>query len=92
MKLMKILVTMTMMTTFLQPVKADMLSDIINGRFDFSSNIFQEEEDSKELGEDHGLDNGEYYSWDDLYLCTYCYDTEVIIDPYGSNDEIWFGY
>lgn len=75
---------------FLLPAKADFLSDIFNGNYQISSNILNEEVEVV-LGEDHGLDNGEHYSWDNLYLCTYCYETEVIIDPYSNND-VWFEY
>lgn len=86
---MKSLLILIMMI-YLLPARADILSDIINGNYDFSSDITYEKED---LEEDHGLDNGEYYSWDNLYLCTYCYDTEVIIDPYASsNNDVWFSY
>lgn len=73
---------------YLLPAEADILSDIINGTYEEPSNISYESED---IGENHDLDNGEIYHWDDLYLCTYCYDTEVILDPYGSEDEIGFG-
>lgn len=82
------------MMIFLLPAKADILSDIFNGKYDVPEDISYESTET-DLGEDHGLDNGEHYSWDDLYLCSYCYDTEVIIDPYGnmgqpeSDDEVW---
>jgi hypothetical protein len=87
--------------TFLLPAKADILLDIMNNNYQNVFGIMNKDyedvpdttyEEYKNLREDHDLDNGEAYSWDNLYLCTYCYDTEVIIDPYGSNDEIWFGY
>lgn len=29
--------------------------------------------------------DAEHYSWDDIYLCQYC-ETEIIIDPYASNE------
>lgn len=82
---MKALLILILMIWMLQ-AKSDILSDIING-------VYEEPEDISyiNLGEDHGLDNGEVYHWDDLYLCTYCYDTEVILDPYGSNDEVGLG-
>jgi hypothetical protein len=72
---------------YLLPAKADILSDIINGIYEEPSNISYEPEEPEE---DYGMDNGEAYHWDNLYLCTYCYDTEVILDPYGSEDEIGF--
>ena len=75
---------------YLLPAKADFLLDIMNGNYEEISTISDVEE--IDIGEDHGLDNGEHYSWDNLYLCTYCYDTEVIIDPYGSKDDVWFSY
>lgn len=75
------------MMIYLLPAKADILLDIINGTYEEPSNISYEPEDPEE---DHDLDNGEAYHWDNLYLCTYCYDTEVIIDPYGSEDEVRF--
>lgn len=71
---------------YLLPAKGDILSDIFNGKYEEPSEISYEPESS---GEDHDLDNGEVYHWDDLYLCTYC-DTEVIVDPYGLEDEIGF--
>lgn len=89
MKLMLIFILILGMICLL-PAKADVLSDIINGKYEFISDISYEK--PVDLGEDHGLDNGEYYSWDNLYLCTYCYDTEVILDPYGSNNDVWLGY
>jgi hypothetical protein len=73
-----------LMMIYLLPAKADILLDIINGTYEEPSDI------SYEPYEDHGLDNGEHYSWDNLYLCTYCYDTEVILDPYGSENEVGF--
>jgi hypothetical protein len=72
-----------LMMICLLPAKADMLSDIINGKYEEAENISYEEP-----SEDHDMDNGEVYHWDDIYLCTYCYDTEVILDPYGSDDEV----
>lgn len=77
-----------MLMILCQTSQADILSDIINGTYEEPSDITYDVEDA---GEDHGLDNGEVYHWDNLYLCTYCYDTEVIIDPYGSNNEVGFG-
>lgn len=77
-----------MMLLFLLPAKADILLDIMNGIYEEPSNISYEDN----IGEDHGLDNGEHYSWDNLYLCTYCYDTEVIIDPYSSKNDVWLDY
>lgn len=74
------------MMIYLLPAKADILSDIINGKYEETEDIPYEED----LGENHDLDNGEVYHWDNLYLCTYCYDTEVILNPYGSEDEIGF--
>lgn len=71
-----------LMMIYLLPAKADILSDIINGKYEEKEDISYEEP-----SEDHDLDNGEYYSWDNLYLCTYCYDTEVIIDPYEDFTE-----
>jgi len=88
-RLMKSILILTVMI-FLLPAKADVLLDIINGKYEFISDISYEE--PIDLGEDHGLDNGEHYSWDNLYLCTYCYDTEVILDPYGSKNDVWLGY
>lgn len=73
-----------LMMIYLLPARADILSDIINGKYE------ETEEISYEPTEDHDLDNGEVYHWDDIYLCTYCYDTEVILDPYGSDDEVGF--
>ena len=75
------------MMIYLLPAKADILLDIINGKYEEPLSISYEPED---IGEDHDLDNGEAYHWDALYLCTYCYDTEVILDPYGSENEIGF--
>jgi hypothetical protein len=75
------------MMIYLLPAKADILLDIINGTYEEPSDISYEPE---EPHEDHGLDNGEIYHWDNLYLCTYCYDTEVILDPYGSENEVGF--
>ena len=63
---------------YLLPARADILLDIMNGNYQVSEDISYEED----LGEDHGLDNGEHYSWDNLYLCSYCQNPEVIIDPY----------
>jgi hypothetical protein len=74
-----------LMMICLLPVRADILSDIINGKYEETEDISYEEP-----SEDHELDNGEIYHWDDIYLCTYCYDTEVILDPYGSDDEVGF--
>lgn len=74
-----------LMMICLLPARADMLSDIINGKYEETEGISYEEP-----SEDHDIDNGEVYHWDDLYLCTYCYDTEVILDPYGSDDEVGF--
>jgi hypothetical protein len=71
------------MMIFLLPAEADILSDIFNGKYEEPEAISYEPQETFEE-EDHGLDNGEHYTWDDLYLCTYCYDTEVIIDPYGD--------
>ena len=82
---MKGIILLTMMMTCLLPVRADILSDIINGKYEETEDISYEEP-----SEDHDLDNGEIYHWDDIYLCTYCYETEVILDPYGSNDEVGF--
>jgi hypothetical protein len=76
-----------LMMIYLLPAKADILLDIINGTYEEPSDISYEPE---EPHEDHGLDNGEAYHWDNLYLCTYCYDTEVILDPYGSENEVGF--
>ena len=42
--------------------------------------------------EDHGLDNGEVYHWDNLYLCTYCYNTEVVLELSESEYDIRFNY
>ena len=78
------------MMIYLLPAKADILLDIINGKYEEPLSISYEPEEPEEAGEDQGLDNGEAYHWDNLYLCTYCYDTEVIIDPYGSEDEVRF--
>ena len=72
---------------YLLPAKADVLLDIIYGKYEEPLDISYKHEEPEE---DHGLDNGEHYSWDNLYLCTYCYDTEVILDPYGSDNEIRF--
>ena len=72
-----------LMMICLLPARADILSDIINGKYEETEDI-----SSEEPSEDHDLDNGEVYHWDNLYLCTYCYDTEVILDPYGSDDEV----
>jgi hypothetical protein len=72
-----------LMMICLLPVRADILSDIINGKYEETEDISYEEP-----SEDHDLNNGEIYHWDDIYLCTYCYDTEVILDPYGSDDEV----
>jgi hypothetical protein len=72
-----------LMMICLLPVRADILSDIINGKYEETEDISYEEP-----SEDHELNNGEIYHWDDIYLCTYCYDTEVILDPYGSDDEV----
>lgn len=66
---------------FLLQAEADILSDIFNGKYPEVEEISYEPQETFEE-EDHGLDNGEHYTWDNLYLCTYCYDTEVIIDPY----------
>lgn len=74
-----------MMMIYLLPARADILSDIINGKYEETEDISYEEP-----SEDHDLDNGEVYHWDNIYLCTYCYDTEVILDPYGSDDEVGF--
>ena len=74
-----------MMMICLLPARADILSDIINGKYEETEDISYEEP-----SEDHDLDNGEVYHWDNLYLCTYCYDTEVILDPYGLDDEVGF--
>jgi hypothetical protein len=74
-----------LMMIYLLPAKADILLDIINGTYEEPSDITYEPE---EPHEDHALDNGEVYHWDNLYLCTYCYDTEVILDPYGSENEV----
>jgi hypothetical protein len=82
---MKGIILLTMMMICLLPVRADILSDIINGKYEETEDISYEEP-----SEDHDLDNGEIYHWDDIYLCTYFYDTEVILDPYGSNDEVGF--
>ena len=41
-----------LMMIYLLPAKADVLSDIINGKYDFESDISYEEEE-KDLGEDH---------------------------------------
>lgn len=78
-----------LMMIYLLPAKADILLDIMNGMYEEPLSISDKTEDYEE---DHGIDNGEAYHWDDLYLCTYCYNTEVIIDPYGSEDEIRFSY
>ena len=75
------------MMIYLLPAKADILLDIINGKYEEPLSISYEPEDPEE---DNSLDNGEAYHWDNLYLCTYCYDTEVILDPYGSENEIGF--
>lgn len=94
---MKKLLVILMMAAFLQQARADMLSDIFNGNYvflqDIPDNSTECEKENNDLGEDHELDNGDHYSWDDLYLCSYCYNPEVIIDPYGSSeDEVWFSY
>lgn len=76
---------------FLMPAKiakADILLEIFKGNYYTPMNqpLLQqpEEENYARYGEDHGLDNGEHYSWDNLYLQDYYY-TEVIIDPYGAS-------
>ena len=74
-----------LMMIYLLPARADILSDIINGKYEETEDISYEEP-----SEDHDLDNGEVYHWAEIYLCTYCYDTEVILDPYGSDDEVGF--
>ena len=63
---------------YLLPAKADMLLDIMYGTYDFSEEVSYESEEKE--------DEAEIYHWDNLYLCTYCYDTEVIIDPYGLEE------
>lgn len=79
---------------FLLPAKADMLSDIINGKYNYPSDTYdKEEEDEEEYARsDYEAANGEHYSWDNIYLCSYCYDTEVIINPYSSNNDVLFSY
>lgn len=42
----------------------------------------------RDQGEDHSLDNGEHYSWDNLYLCQFC-DTEIIIEDYSDLREVY---
>ncbi len=80
------LILMTMAICLL-PARADILLDIMNGVYqeplDITDDCDNEESDSSEA---------EHYSWDNLYLCTYCYDTEVIIDPYRSENEVGFSY
>lgn len=78
-----------LMMIFLLPARADILLDIMNGTYPELSNTSYGPEEPEE---DYSTDNGEAYHWDNLYLCTYCYNTEVIIDPYGSEDEIGFSY
>jgi hypothetical protein len=79
--------TIVIMMTFPLLGKSDILSDIINGYY---REPVITSYDSAELGENHDLDNGEVYHWDEIYLCTYCYDTEVILDLYESNNEVGF--
>ena len=76
---MKILILMILTL----PVRADILLDIINGKYEEPSDISYKDYESEYLGEDHGLDNGEHYSWDNLYLCSLC-GIEVIVDPYAD--------
>ena len=70
--------------------KADMLSDLFNSIYtpvyNYDKIPSEVVNESNELGEDHGLDNGEHYSWDNIYLCQYC-DIEVISDPYGDSQS-----
>jgi hypothetical protein len=42
----------------------------------------------QDQGEDHSLDNGEHYSWDNIYLCQFC-DTEIIIEDYSDLREVY---
>lgn len=82
-----------LMMIYLLPAKADVLLDIINGKYEFSSNTSYEslEESDEQLGS--GDNEPEHYSWDNLYPCHYC-GIEVIVDPYAetSQDEILFDY
>lgn len=40
-----------------------------------------EPQNNDDYSSDESYANGEYYSWDNLYLCTYC-ETEIIVNPY----------
>ena len=63
---------------------ADVLLDIMMGRYEEPKVVESEESD----------ENGEHYSWDNLYLCQYC-DTEIVVDPYGETyppEEDYGGY
>ncbi len=76
---------------FLLPVKADVLLDIMNGKY--MNYSYSEEKQQEEIyEEDSSENNGEHYSWDNLYLCSYCYETEVIINPYSLDNDVGIDY
>jgi hypothetical protein len=70
--------------------RADFLSDLMFYNSSVFSSVKNKTEpeyySAEDDGANHDHDNPEpeFYSWDSIYLCTYCYDTEVILDPYSD--------
>jgi hypothetical protein len=74
------------LTLLIWSIFSDPLLKIIYSTPDHAQEKPENEDYGPDLGHedfrsDSSYENGEHYSWDDLYLCDFC-ETEVILNPY----------